>query len=166
MLNNSLYFIHAFDAKMHFAIYHSLLEIEENSNISLHDSTSQVNDNPEKGRWKFIADGKDYSDGVYHTLEIIRKNFFSEVEGNEKKIGITLVPMKGNSDICYVLKDSQELENQDSKDDVKISKQIFFKVIQPVLEEMCKKTGHHISLKILNTKQLIPKSNATNLSFD
>jgi hypothetical protein len=147
MLNKSLYFSHAFDAKMHYAMHYSLLKIEDHDEIYIHDSVLPEKCNQKKGRWNFIIDGKDYSHGIYQALEVIRQSLFSAMESNKKSVDITLVQGKSNSDTYYVIKDSQELEN--GKCNARIPKQIFFKVVEPVLEEMLKETGHQLTTKIL-----------------
>lgn len=173
MLSKKLYFIHSFDAKMHYSIYYSLLKIKDGDGIYIDDSVrSKKCNSRELGRWNFMVAEKDYSCGIYYALEIIRQSIFSAIESNKNCVDIALVPIKSDSDVCYVFNYEKEFENsidiervkktkrlsEDHKNnencecDTKISKQIFFKVIKPVLEEMFKKKNYQITTKIFKDK--------------
>jgi hypothetical protein len=169
MLGKKLYFIHNFDAKMHYSIYYSLLKVKDNDEIYINDSVNSKNCNHDLGRWNFIVADEDYSYGVYHALEIIRQNIFSAMENNKSSVDIALVSTKNNSDACYVFNYEKEFEdcieieklkknkvfgknNENCECDPKISKQIFFKVIKPVLEEIFRKTDYRITTKVFKDK--------------
>ncbi len=173
MLNEKLYFIHNFDAKMHYSIYYSLLELKEGDGICINDSVQGKKCNLRAlGRWNFIVADEDYSCGIYHALEMIRQSIFSAMENNKNSVDIALVPTKSDSDACYVFNYEKEFENsinierlkninilpenhkdnESCKCDTKISKQIFFKVIKPVLEEMFKKKDYQITTKVFKDK--------------
>lgn len=177
MLNKNLYFIHNFDAKMHYSIYYSLLKFQNNDGIDINDSVQSKKWNHGIGRWEFIVAGENYTYGVYHALEIIRQNIFSAMENNKNSVDIALVPTKSDSDVCYVFNYEQEFENYIAIDQLKktkilsadhrnnenwesnpkISKQLFFKVVKPVLEEMFKKTDYQITTKVFKDKKVIER---------
>lgn len=163
MLSKNLYFIHNFDAKMHYSIYYSLLKVEDNDEIHFNDSVQRKKCNHKLGRWNFIVAGEDYSCGVYHALEIIRQGIFLAMENNKSSVDIALVSTRSNSDVCYVFNYEKEFKNyinmerlkklkalpvgESCECDKKISKKVFFKVVK-VLEEMLKKTNYKITKKI------------------
>lgn len=172
MLEKKLYFIHNFDAKMHYLIYYSLLKIKNNDGIYINDSVQSKKCNRELGRWNFILANEDYSCGIYHALEIIRQSILSAIENNQNSVDIVLVPTKNDSNVCYTFNYEKEFENlidierlnktkvwppihRNQKNcycDTKISKQIFFKVVKPVLEEMFRKTDFQIKSKVFKNK--------------
>jgi hypothetical protein len=169
MLSKNLYFIHNFDAKMHYSIYYSLLKVKDNDGIHLNDSVQSKKCNRDLGRWNFIVDDEDYSHGVYHALEIIRQSIFSAKENNKSSVDIAFVSTKNDSDACYVFNYEEEFENyidierlkktkvfrknnENCECDAKISKRIFFKVIKPVLEEVFRKTDYQITTKVFKDK--------------
>lgn len=172
MLSKNLYFIHAFDAKMHYSIYYSLLNFKDNNGIYINDSVQGKKCKLGLGRWNFIAASEDYSCGIYNALEIIRQSIFSAIENNKNSVDIALVPTKSDPDVCYIFNYEKEFENsidierikktkvltadhrnnENCECDTKISKQIFFKVVKPVLEEMFKKEGYQITTKVFKDK--------------
>lgn len=183
MLNKNLYFIHNFDAKMHYSIYYSLLKVEDNDEIHFNDSVHHKKCNHKLGRWNFIVANEDYSCGVYNALEIIRQSVFSAMENNKNSVDIALVSTKSNVDDCYVFNWEQEFENhidleqlkkhkalpaehnENCECDTKISKQVFFKVIKPVLEEMFKKSDYRITKKIFKDKIVNERSGKFFINF-
>src|SRR5215211_7879851 len=108
MLSENLYFIHNFDAKMHYSIYYSLLKFKENDRIYINDSVQSKKCTHRLGRWNFIAAEDDYSCGIYHALEIIRQSIFSAIENNKNSVDIALAPTKSDSDICYIFNYEKE----------------------------------------------------------
>lgn len=182
MLSKNLYFIHNFDAKMHYSIYYSLLKVEDNDEIHFNDSIQHKRCNHKPGRWNFIVANEDYSCGVYHMLEIIRQGIFSAMKNNKNSVDIALIPTKSNSDICYVFNCEKEFNyidleqlkkhkvlpadhNDNCECDTKISKQVFFKVIKPVLEEMLRKTDYQITTKIFKDKAISERSGQFLINF-
>lgn len=177
MLRKNLYFIHNFDTKMHYSIYHSLLKFKDHDGIDINDSVQNKKCNRGLGRWNFIKTEEDYSCGIYHALEIIRQSIFTAMENNKNSVEIALIPTKSDSDVCYVFNYEKEFEysididrlkktkvlpedhrnNKNCECDTKVSKQIFFKVVKPVLEEMFKKTEYQITTKVLKDKRIMER---------
>lgn len=183
MLSKNLYFIHNFDTKMHYSIYYSLLKMKDSDEIHFNDSVQRKKCNHKLGRWNFMVANKDISCGVYNALEIIRQSVFSAMESNKNSVDIALVPTINDADDCYIFNCEQEFKNYidieqlkkhkafpaDYKEkcecDTKISKQVFFKVIKPVLEEMFKKTDHKITINILKNKIISERPGQSLINF-
>jgi hypothetical protein len=84
---------------------------------------------------------------------------------NKNSVDIALVSIRSNADVCYILNCEQEFKytdreqskkhkalptdhNENCESNTKISKQLFFKVIKPVLEDMFKRKGFKITTEV------------------
>lgn len=152
MLNKILHFIHHFDEKLHYLLYYSDI-----NGIDIDDAVHRKKCHHQMGRWNFKLADKDYSCGVYRILEAIRERFFtdekSSMSSQGKDIELILRLSKHDSDE-YSLSDVQNNENNGGCDcdcNKKIPKEIFFKVVKPVLDEMLKKTDYKVKTKIVKS---------------
>ena len=169
MFDKSLYFMHTFDAKMHHFLYHSLINISHDE-INLNDSVQNKKCSHNLGRWNFTIKDKDYSCGVYQTLEMIRKTLLNALQNNKDSVDLEYIPIKNNPEECRIHvsenrenpskidpEDREKLpakyeDHQICKCDPKISKSLFIKIIKPILEDIFKKNTPQMTIHVRENK--------------